>query len=174
MSREVERVLGGSEHLVRGVAIIPYEEARKYMMRTSSSPSSIVDNHHQKAATNHDDEDNEFNPNSINRNNNTSSSSKISYFYGACKNLPDWSSVKATKRLTEMCSQLKETDVLLTLVSGGGSALLAQAIDLTGTGDDRANLALELATIKSLVKKGADINELNTVSLRKLQLFFFI
>lgn len=70
-----------------------------------------------------------------------------------------------------MCSQLKETDVLLTLVSGGGSALLAQPIDLTGTGDDRANLALELATIKSLVKKGADINELNTVT-KNLNFFF--
>lgn len=143
MSTEIERILG-NEHLVKGVAIIPYDEAARFKNSESSSTS------------NDNNELHEIFPNGKN--------SKISYLYGACHNLPDLSSVKATKRVLEMCTQLKENDILLTLISGGGSALLSQPIDLCGNQDDRENLALKLATIKSLVISGADINDLNTVS----------
>lgn len=138
MSIEIESMIS-NEQLVKGIAIIPYGEGIKY----------------EKSGEN--------------RKNNTIKeifpveNSKIRYFYGAQNNLPDIFSVNATKHIIEMCKQLNENDILLALISGGGSALLTQPIDLSSTNDAHENLRLKLDVIKSLVKSGADINELNSV-----------
>jgi len=145
MSAEIERIIG-RENLVKGVAILPFDEGRKYDKSDRS------------------DDLGEIFPMGKN--------SKISYFYGAKNNLPDVLAMNATKRVIEMCRLLTENDILLTLISGGGSALLTQPIDLiAGRESGQENLHLKLATIKNLVKSGADINELNTVN---YSIFFLI
>lgn len=136
MSVEIERLLGG-EHLKRGVSIIPYIEGHKYSAESEKQMEEIFP---------------------------IGNDSKIHYFYGAKANLPDKLSMNATKQVVEMCKNLTENDILLTLVSGGGSALLTQPIHLID-GDLEKSLTFKLETIKSLVKSGADINELNTVTL---------
>ena len=133
MSVEIEHLM--NIHLVRGVAIVPFSEGEKYESTDENSQDLK-----------------EIYP---------VQNSKISYYYGARDNLPDILAVNATKRTLDMCEHLSESDILLALISGGGSALLTQPIDLTHNSGE--NLKLKLATIKSLVKSGADINELNTV-----------
>ena len=53
---------------------------------------------------------------------------------------------------------LKETDILLTLISGGGSALLSLPSDITLTKNDvdQKNLQVKLDTIKKLINSGLD------------------
>lgn len=129
MSIEIEKLL--KRHVVEGVSIIPYDEAREYAK--SSQETEVF----------------------------PAPKSKIRYFYGAQNNLPDMSAVNATKKVIEMCRRLTANDILITLISGGGSALLTQPIELTG--DSKEDLKVKLKTITSLVKSGADINEINTV-----------
>jgi glycerate 2-kinase len=69
---------------------------------------------------------------------------------------PDQRSVEAARRVQELAESLGEEDLLLALISGGASALLA---------DPAASI--ELADLKELtsdlLKSGADIGEINTV-----------
>jgi glycerate 2-kinase len=69
---------------------------------------------------------------------------------------PDERSVEAARRVQELAESLGEEDLLLALISGGASALLA---------DPAA--PIELADLKKLtsdlLKSGADIGEINTV-----------
>src|ERR671921_804812 len=69
---------------------------------------------------------------------------------------PDERSVEAARKVQELAESLGEEDLLLTLISGGASALLA---------DPAASI--ELADLKqltsALLKSGADIGEINTV-----------
>src|ERR671920_973757 len=69
---------------------------------------------------------------------------------------PDERSVEAARKVQELAESLGEEDLLLTLISGGASALLA---------DPAASI--ELADLKNLtsdlLKSGADIGEINTV-----------
>ena len=69
---------------------------------------------------------------------------------------PDERSVEAARKVQELAESLGEEDLLLTLISGGASALLA---------DPAASI--ELADLKQLtsdlLKSGADIGEINTV-----------
>ena len=69
---------------------------------------------------------------------------------------PDERSVEAARRVQELAESLGEEDLLLALISGGASALLA---------DPAASI--ELADLKKLtsdlLKSGADIGEINTV-----------
>ena len=95
MSLEIEKLIGSS-HLVKGIAILPFNDAKAYIQRDSNETNEIC----------------------------PSANSKIKYFYGAKNNLPDKSSISATKNVYEMCKSLKKDDILLTLISGGGSALL--------------------------------------------------
>ena len=129
MSAEAERVIG--EHLVRGIAIVPHADAvPKYANATTRG-----------------DEIYPFG---------ADTTTKIKYYYGAANNLPDELANRAAQRVYDMCAQLGSGDVLLALVSGGGSALLSLPIE-------RQLAGAKLATIKALVRSGADINELNTV-----------
>ncbi len=54
---------------------------------------------------------------------------KYRVYRGAADNLPDADSVRATAAIEERAVALGDADVLLVLVSGGGSALLADPID---------------------------------------------
>jgi glycerate 2-kinase len=69
---------------------------------------------------------------------------------------PDERGVEAARKVQELAGSLGEGDVLLTLVSGGASALLADPAP-----------PIELADLKALtgdlLRSGADIEEINTV-----------
>ena len=69
---------------------------------------------------------------------------------------PDERSVEAAREVQELAESLEEEDLLLALISGGASALLA---------DPAASIELEdLKKLTSdLLKSGADIGEINTV-----------
>ena len=75
---------------------------------------------------------------------------------GAYNNLPDENSEKAAKAVVDMVSNLDKEDVVIVLISGGGSALLSMTIPGLKLDD-------KLDVIKLLSRAGADIVELNTV-----------
>jgi len=131
MSSTIEDLIG-DKHIVNGVAILPFNDAKKFLStRTNENQIFPFEN------------------------------SQIQYFYGAENNLPDMNSCRATLKAYEMCAGLTEADILLTLISGGGSALLALPVDIAASLQE--SLKLKLDTIKALVNAGATINDLNTV-----------
>lgn len=83
-------------------------------------------------------------------------SSKINYCEGAKNNLPDDNAVSTAQQIKELATSLTIDDVLLVLVSGGGSALLPLP---------KYPISLKEKTdlVKKLANSGADIKELNTV-----------
>lgn len=74
--------------------------------------------------------------------------------------LPDNNSVKAAKKAIEVARSCRETELLLILLSGGGSALMAQPIK-------GLSLSAKQQVIDALLNAGATINEINSVR-RKL------
>ena len=71
-------------------------------------------------------------------------------------NLPDDKAYYAASRIKQIAEDVGENDILVVLVSGGGSALLP--FPVAGiTLDDK------LRTIKALASSGATIHELNIV-----------
>ena len=75
---------------------------------------------------------------------------------GAKDNLPDEDSYRAAQAIIRLVSDLSEDDVVIVLISGGGSALLSLPIE-------GVTLAEKLKIIRSLSRAGASITELNTV-----------
>ena len=75
---------------------------------------------------------------------------------GAKKNLPDETAQLAASKIKGIAEGAGEGDLLLVLISGGGSALLP----LPAHG---ITLEEKLTTVKALAKSGATITELNTV-----------
>lgn len=69
---------------------------------------------------------------------------------------PDESGVEAAREVQGLAASLGEGDLLLALISGGASALLADPAEGIGIGE------LKRLT-NSLLKSGADISEINTV-----------
>jgi glycerate 2-kinase len=70
--------------------------------------------------------------------------------------IPGAGSLEATKRILDYTNQIGKNDLVICLISGGGSALLSQPIkDL--------RLEEKQRMIDKLMKAGANINELNTV-----------
>ncbi len=69
--------------------------------------------------------------------------------------VPDAAGRRATERILELARGLDQNDLLLCLVSGGGSALLTAPAGVT--------LAQKAALTRELLRSGADIGEMNAV-----------
>ncbi|KAK7590242.1 hypothetical protein V9T40_001855 [Parthenolecanium corni] len=80
----------------------------------------------------------------------------ISIVEGADNNLPDADSFEAACRIVQLAKRCSRDDLLLVLISGGGSALLPYPVP-------PVSLAEKMAVIKAVAGAGADIRELNTV-----------
>uniref|UniRef100_A0A0A9XZK4 Glycerate kinase n=1 Tax=Lygus hesperus TaxID=30085 RepID=A0A0A9XZK4_LYGHE len=87
---------------------------------------------------------------------NTPQHSRLVVFQGATDNLPDSKAEMTAKRIAELIAPLSASDVLIVLISGGGSALLPYPIPPV-TLEEKRSLTERLA------KKGANIVELNSV-----------
>ena len=84
-------------------------------------------------------------------------SEKFQIFQGAKNNIPDETAMKTATKIKETIEILtSEEDLLMVLVSGGGSALLPLPID-------PLNLEDKIQVTKDLSSKGANIQELNSV-----------
>ncbi|WP_149743593.1 glycerate kinase [Rhizobium sp. NFACC06-2] len=70
--------------------------------------------------------------------------------------VPDEASLEASRRLLDAVSNLSEDDLVLTLISGGGSSLLALP-------SDGLTLDDEIAVARTLLSSGAPISAMNTV-----------
>lgn len=84
------------------------------------------------------------------------SSNIVEYLEGAKNNIPDEDAFAASQRIVSLVQGLTEQDILLVLISGGGSALLPYPVP-------PLTLNEKSALIKSLSCSGATISELNTV-----------
>lgn len=80
----------------------------------------------------------------------------IKVIEGAAGNLPDQASMEAALEIKQKVASLTQDDVLLCLITGGGSALLSLPIEPI-TLEEKSSL------IKNLSRAGATINELNVV-----------
>jgi glycerate 2-kinase len=69
---------------------------------------------------------------------------------------PSENNAVTTKRIIDVLSDCRESDLVIMLISGGGSTLLACPESPMGPSDERM-------LFNALTKKGADIRELNTV-----------
>ncbi|XP_061723617.1 glycerate kinase [Cydia pomonella] len=80
----------------------------------------------------------------------------LTYFEGAKNNLPDTNAENTARKVNDLVKKLGHNDMLLVLISGGGSALLPLP---------KKPITLEEKTtlIKKLANAGADITELNCV-----------
>lgn len=126
MARELERALGSN--LQEGIV---------------SVPAGIL-----KGTDKGSKDDTDTNP--------SSKPSRIRYIEGAVNNLPDEKAMETAKNIKTLVSNLKEDDMVIILISGGGSALLPLP-------KPPITLQEKLELIKSLANKGADIVELNCV-----------
>jgi glycerate 2-kinase len=70
--------------------------------------------------------------------------------------IPDESGVEGTRRILEIAEQAKEDDLVICLISGGGSSLMPMPRDEITIEDKRK-------VTEALLKCGATINEINTV-----------
>ncbi|OCT85697.1 glycerate kinase [Xenopus laevis] len=82
--------------------------------------------------------------------------SRISVLEGAEQNMPDKAALKAAGQIQSLAEKLTEKDVLLVLISGGGSALLPAPVPPLTLQDKQI-------VTKQLAMKGATIHELNTL-----------
>lgn len=83
--------------------------------------------------------------------------SVIEVYEGAYNNLPDEKALRGTEAIINLVKSLnKETDSLLVLISGGGSALFTKP-------KDGVTIKNKLQIINKLSSNGANITELNTV-----------
>ena len=90
-------------------------------------------------------------------------SEKFKIFHGAKNNIPDEAAMKSATNIKETVEKLTTEDLLIVLVSGGGSALLPLPID-------PLNLEDKIRVTKNLSSKGANIQELNSVRIHLSEL----
>jgi glycerate 2-kinase len=81
---------------------------------------------------------------------------KIVELHEASHPIPDRSGVEGTQRMVEIVQQSKKEDLVICLISGGGSSLMPLPRDQISIADKR-NIT------EDLLKSGAPINEINTV-----------
>ncbi len=81
---------------------------------------------------------------------------EIIKFQGASHPVPDEAGVKGTKRIVELAEKAKENDLVICLISGGGSSLMPLP-------RKDVSLADKKEITDMLLKSGATINEINTV-----------
>jgi len=77
-------------------------------------------------------------------------------FHGASHPIPDEAGVEGTRRMLEIAEQAKENDLVICLISGGGSSLMPLPRGEISIIDKRE-------ITDALLKCGATINEINTV-----------
>ncbi|XP_072176435.1 glycerate kinase-like [Diadema setosum] len=82
--------------------------------------------------------------------------SKVKLMEGALNNIPDAQSLAAATEIALLAESLTEKDIVLVLISGGGSALLPAPAPPVSLED-------KLHTISLLASRGATIRQLNTV-----------
>jgi glycerate kinase len=80
--------------------------------------------------------------------------SKVRVLEGAAGNLPDCQALSAASEILSLCREAREGEVVVALVSGGGSALLPCPIQ-------GVTLQEKRTVIEALSKAGASIHELN-------------
>lgn len=80
-------------------------------------------------------------------------SSVVSTYVGSHP-IPDEKSIEAADKVLEIIEKCEENDLLIVLISGGGSALLCKP---------RVNIKDMQVTTGLLLRSGADINEINTI-----------
>lgn len=85
--------------------------------------------------------------------------SVVEFYEGAKGNFPDLEAVQATRTICDLVKSLGEEDLLVVLISGGGSALLSFP-------KDPLTLEEKSSVVQFLSKAGADIFELNAVRKR--------
>ena len=90
-------------------------------------------------------------------------SEKFKIFHGAKNNIPDEAAMKSATNIKETVEKLTTEDLLIVLVSGGGSALLPLPIY-------PLNLEDKIQVTKNLSSKGANIQELNSVRIHLSEL----
>ena len=90
-------------------------------------------------------------------------SEKFKIFHGAKNNIPDEAAMKSATNIKETVEKLTTEDLLIVLVSGGGSALLPLPIHPLSLED-------KIQVTKNLSSKGANIQELNSVRIHLSEL----
>jgi len=81
---------------------------------------------------------------------------RIIKLHEASHPVPDEAGVEGTRRMLEMAEQAEEDDIVICLISGGGSSLMPMPRGEISTADKRD-------ITDALLKCGATINEINTV-----------
>lgn len=85
--------------------------------------------------------------------------SRITFIEGAAGNIPDSNAYQGALKIRKLVSTVDEDDILIVLISGGGSSLLPLPVK-------PITLEEKVALIRALGKAGATIIELNTVRKR--------
>ena len=68
--------------------------------------------------------------------------------------IPSYRNINAVQQITKLFSEITDNDLVIFLISGGGSALLTSPVDCVGLEDIRR-------LTRSLLSSGADISEIN-------------
>lgn len=78
--------------------------------------------------------------------------------------IPDNNGIEAARKISELAKSAGEKDLLITLISGGGSALTPCPFEYEGPGETMAlSLDEKQAATKILLESGATINEVNCI-----------
>jgi len=87
---------------------------------------------------------------------NSKSKTRIVKIHGASHPIPDEKGVEGTRQMLEIAENADEKDLIICLISGGGSSLMPMPRDGVSLADKRE-------ITDALLKCGATINEINTV-----------